>query len=335
MIDFSAIDFTVFAHAETWVQLLTLLFLELVLGVDNLVFICITTDRLPEKMRALGRRLGLLAAMFMRIILLCFASWIISLELTVFTLPFAPLGMDPQISGKDLILLLGGAYLIYKGISELREKLSLEEEMQEMDHPEAKARKGIGLAQAVATIAVMDIIFSLDSVITAVGMADVLIVMILAVMIAIIIMIIFADPIAGFINSNPEVKILALGFIVAVGVKLVIESLGFELHIEGAPLDGFDLMLYFGLALSLILTAIQINYNRKLKALKISWLEHHTDIIEKVEAAGIDPQKSDVGVLAEEILKDPSCSYADPNLRFVAPKEPEVSQDSVNSKDDE
>jgi predicted tellurium resistance membrane protein TerC len=294
LIDLAVFDFSVFAHGETWVQLLTLLFLELVLGVDNLVFICLTTDRLPAGIQALGRRLGLVAALVMRVLLLCFASWIISLNLTLFTLPFALSGMDAAISGKDLILFAGGAYLVYKGIVELREKLSLKEEKAEMAHSSTGGKKKIGLMQAVGTIALMDVIFSLDSVITAVGMADILLVMILAVMLAIVLMLIFADPIAHFIGSNPEIKILALGFIVAVGIKLVIESLGFELHIEGVAFDGLDLMLYFGLALSLVLTAIQMSYNKRLKALGEAWRQEQTAIIEpsdELEASQNEPGK--------------------------------------------
>jgi predicted tellurium resistance membrane protein TerC len=249
----------------------------MVLGVDNLVFIAITTDRLPDSKKMLGRRFGLVAALVMRVILLCFASWIISLHLTLFTLPFAITGMDPEISGKDLILLVGGGYLIIKGIQELLEKLSLKEEQEELLLSDGQKRR-IGMLQAVGTIAVMDVIFSLDSVITAVGMVDVLIIMILAVMIAVFVMIIFANVISEFINANPEVKILALVFIVAVGVKLVLESLGAELHIEGVDFDGLDLMLYFGLGLSLILTIIQMDYNKRLARLKAKHIDDNEDI---------------------------------------------------------
>jgi predicted tellurium resistance membrane protein TerC len=261
------LDIAAFAEPQTWVQLLTLIFLELVLGIDNLVFIAITTDRLPDNRKVLGRRFGLAAALVMRVILLCFASWIISLQLTLFSLPFTIPGGDANISGKDLILLLGGAYLIYKGIVELVEKVSAKEVEFEQAHV-GKAPKRIGLAQAIGTIALMDMIFSLDSVITAVGMADVLLVMILAVMIAVFVMIIFANPISEFINANHEVKILALGFIVAVGIKLVVESLGVELLIEHTDIDVFDAALYFAMFFSLVLTALQMLYNRRANKLR-------------------------------------------------------------------
>jgi predicted tellurium resistance membrane protein TerC len=265
-------DIGVFASPETWVQLITLVFLELVLGVDNLVFIAITTDRLPDDKKVIGRRFGLMAAMLMRIALLCAAAWVISLNLTLFTLPFELPGMDAQISGKDLILLVGGGYLVFKGIQELIEKLSLKEEQRELLLTEDQ-RKHIGLPQAIATIAAMDVIFSLDSVITAIGMVDVVLIMIIAVMLAVIVMILFANPISEFINANPEVKILALVFIVAVGLKLVIEALGFELHIPGVSLDGLDLMLYFAMLFSLILAVLQMSYNSRLAKLKARHLE--------------------------------------------------------------
>jgi predicted tellurium resistance membrane protein TerC len=241
----------------------------------------------------------------MRSLLLCFAWWITRLQDTLFSLPFAPLGLDPDISGKDLVLLLGGAYLIIKGIQEIREKLSLQEEMEEMDHPAATKKRMIGLPQAVGTIALMDIIFSLDSVITAVALADNLVVMIFAVMFAITLMIIFADPIAKFINSNVEVKILALLFIVAVGLKLVVESLGLELPIEGSAFDGLDLMLYFGLALALILTAIQMSYSKRLAALKASKAEHEAATIGH-ESGSVEAAEPSSVPTGEEAGGDPT-----------------------------
>ena len=261
-----SLSVSIFGLPETWVQLLVLLFLELVLGIDNLVFIAITTDRLPDGKKVVGFRFGLLAALGTRICLLCFATWIISLRLTLFTLPFGAPVIDPEISGKDIILLVGGAYLVYKGIQELKEKLSMKEEAEGMGT--AAARPRIGLAQAIFTIAVMDIVFSLDSVITAVGLADELLVMVLAVMVAVILMIVFATPIAGFINKNHEIKLLALAFIVLVGVKLVIKSLGLVLPIEGIVFDGFDLMLYAALVFSLVITVLQMAYSRRLARMR-------------------------------------------------------------------
>ena len=260
-----ALNVSIFSMPGAWVQLLVLIFLEIALGIDNLVFIAITTDRLPDEKKVIGRRVGLLAALGMRIVLLSFASWIISLKLTIFTLPFSGSVIDPEFSGKDIILLVGGAYLIYKGIEELSLMLSMREESANI-YPE-RARPKIGLAQAIATIAVMDIVFSLDSVITAVGLVDELLIMIIAVMIAVLLMIIFANFISEFINNNPEIKLLALAFIVAVGVKLVIGSLGIKLPIEGSGVDGIDIILYVALGFALILTAVQMLYNHRLARL--------------------------------------------------------------------
>ena len=237
----------------------------MVLGIDNLVFIAITTDRLPENKKKLGRRLGLLAAMLMRIIFLCFASWIVSLKSALFHLPFESGIIDTGISGRDLILLIGGLYLIYKGIIEIREKLSMREEKEIHGHPEAKSGQ-IGLMRAVGTIAVMDIVFSIDSVITAVGLAgEMLLVMIFAVMLAVFVMIIFANVISEFINSHPEMKLLALIFIMMIGVKLCIEAFGIELYIEGTDVPSLNVALYTTMLVSLVLTILQMIYSSRLK----------------------------------------------------------------------
>ncbi|MDR2587493.1 MAG: TerC family protein [Coriobacteriales bacterium] len=262
--------FAPFFTAEGWLSLLTLIFLEMVLGIDNLVFIAITTDRLPEEKKPLGRRFGLIAALIMRIMLLSLGFLVIHLTATLFTLPFTIPGTDPAINAKDLILLLGGLYLVYKGIVEIKEKVSREAIAEEHAHPDEKKAGKISLAQAIGTIAVMDMIFSLDSVITALGMSGEILIMIIAVMLAVFVMIIFADPISEFINNNPEMKILALVFIVAIGVKLVAESLGVEILIEGTEIEAMDIILYFAMGFSLVITVIQMVYNNRVE-------KHHTD----------------------------------------------------------
>jgi predicted tellurium resistance membrane protein TerC len=256
--------FAPFFTAEGWLSLLTLIFLELVLGIDNLVFIAITTDRLPESKKRLGRRFGLIAALIMRIMLLSLGFLVIHLTATLFTLPFNLPGIDSAINAKDLILLLGGAYLIYKGIAEIIEKVSVKEIEQKHGVAGGPA-KLITLPQAIGTIALMDMIFSLDSVITALGMSGEILIMIIAVMLAVFAMIIFADPISEFINKNPEMKILALAFIIAVGAKLVMESLGIELLIEGTEIEALDLILYFAMFFSLAITCVQMLYASRVK----------------------------------------------------------------------
>jgi predicted tellurium resistance membrane protein TerC len=257
--------FAPLATTEGWITFATLLFLEMVLGIDNLVFISITTNRLPEEKQHLGRRIGLLAALIMRVILLCFAAWIVHMTQILFTLPFDIPLVDPDVNARDLVLFLGGAYLIYKGIIEIKEKVSWDEVRAHNVPAEKHNIKRISMPRAVGTIMIMDIVFSLDSVITAVGLSGELIIMILAVMIAVFIMIIFADVIANFINRNPEMKILALIFIVAVGVKLVVEAMGIHIAVEGSGADVLDLMLYFAMLFSLIITCIQMFYNHRVK----------------------------------------------------------------------
>ena len=209
-------DLSIFATPEAWISLGTLLFLEIVLGVDNLVFISITTDRLPAEKQHIGRRLGLLGALGMRILFLSFASFLVHMTDPLFTIPGVYIGeRELGFSVRDLVLLFGGAYLIYKGIVEVRDVLGLAEEKEDQGDT-SQSRRSLTLPAAVATIMVMDLVFSIDSVITAVGLAEHLIIMIIAVMVAIIIMMIFIDSISDFINAHTEMKILALVFIVTI-----------------------------------------------------------------------------------------------------------------------
>jgi predicted tellurium resistance membrane protein TerC len=286
--------FAPLATTAGWVTLLTLIFLELVLGIDNLVFIAITTDRLPPEKQHIGRRIGLVAALVMRVILLCFAAWLTHLTNTLFTLPFDLPGIDPAINTRDLILLVGGVYLVYKGIAELIEKIShraIAEKHGVDEQGKPVSARRITLVQAIGTIMVMDMIFSLDSVITAVGLSGEIIIMIIAVMLAVGIMIVFADPIANFINANPEMKILALTFIVAVGVKLVVESFDIHLAIEGtgtagvhgSEVNAIDLMLYFAMLFSLIITVLQMVYNNRVEK-RLALNDDAAEAVEAVEA---------------------------------------------------
>ena len=226
-------DLSVFATPEAWISLVTLMFLEIVLGVDNLVFIVLTTDRLPPEKQHIGRRLGLLGALVSRCIFLCFASFLVHMTDKLFTIPGLYLnGAEFGLSVRDLVLLLGGLYLIYKGIAELRDVLNLTEEKEGQGDAE-KPRKTIGLVGAVATTMVMDVVFSIDSVITAVGLANHLIVMIIAVMLAVILMMVFIDTISDFINAHTEMKILALVFITVIGVLLASRRPGHQLGHRG------------------------------------------------------------------------------------------------------
>lgn len=264
-------DLSIFTTPEAWISLVTLIFLEIVLGVDNLVFISITTNRLPKEKQHIGRKLGLAGALVMRILFLCFASYLVHMTTPLFTLDLG--AWSHGFSVRDLVLLAGGIYLVYKGISELVEMLRLTE-LKAAHSEEHKKLHMISLPQAVGTIMVMDLVFSIDSVITAVGMADHLIIMIIAVMLAVFLMMAFIDPISNFINGHPEMKILALTFIVTIGVLLVIDSAGVHTGIELLHMPLEKLMVYFAMVFSVILELIQMRYNKNvLRWRKDRWRE--------------------------------------------------------------
>jgi predicted tellurium resistance membrane protein TerC len=224
------------------VALVTLSALEIVLGIDNIVFISILTGKLPTERRASARRLGLLFALGTRILLLLSLTWVMSLTQPLFAL------VGHQVSGRDLILLVGGLFLVGKATLEIHDKLEGAEEH------ERKGRGSAKFGSIIAQIAVIDIVFSLDSVITAVGMAQALWVMITAVVVAIIVMMLFAGVISGFIERHPTLKILALSFMILIGVMLVIE--GWGKHIE----RGY---LYFAMAFALGVEMLNMRIRRK------------------------------------------------------------------------
>lgn len=243
------------ATVDGWIEVAILMFLELALGIDNLVFIAITSDRLPENQKHIGRRLGLAAAMIMRCILLCCVVWIMSINVVLVSLPFGIDGTPTDLNVRDVIFLLGGAYLIYKGVTELREVFAAAKEAPAKQGVAPEPRKTIHLGQAIFTIMVMDIVFSLDSVITAAGLSGQILVMIIAVIGAVAIMIIFADPISEFINRNFEIKIVALAFITLVGAELVLEAFHIE-SIAGAPMSTLlYAMMLFGFIIALLIMA--------------------------------------------------------------------------------
>lgn len=290
-------DLSIFATPEAWISLGTLLFLEIVLGVDNLVFISITTDRLPAEKQHIGRRLGLLGALGMRILFLSFASFLVHMTDPLFTIPGVYIGeRELGFSVRDLVLLFGGAYLIYKGIVEVRDVLGLAEEKEDQGDT-SQSRRSLTLPAAVATIMVMDLVFSIDSVITAVGLAEHLIIMIIAVMVAIIIMMIFIDSISDFINAHTEMKILALVFIITIGVLLVLDSLHINSGIEVLGMHGEKLMIYFAMVFAIVLELIQMRYTKNYR----EWTAKKN--LEMMRAKGFDPQRTDTLELAQAIYE--------------------------------
>jgi predicted tellurium resistance membrane protein TerC len=240
------LDFTWFSDPNAWVALATLTLLEIVLGIDNIVFLSILVDRLPGHQRKAGRRLGLGLAMLTRLLLLSIITWIVGLKSTIFAIPIAPAlwkmmpdvpGHDGMLdmSGRGLILLCGGIFLIWKATQEIHHKLEASADSQ----VPSKAANFIGV---LIQIALIDIIFSLDSVITAVGMADHLSVMALAVIISVGIMMLAAGPISDFVSRHPSIKMLALAFLILIGTALIAEGLHFKIP------KGY---IYFAMAFSL------------------------------------------------------------------------------------
>ena len=232
---------------NAWAALVTLTVLEIVLGVDNIIFISILADRLPHAQQRKARLFGLGIAMVSRILLLFSITWVMRLTEPWFTL------MGQEISGRDLILLLGGLFLLGKSTHEIHANL-------EGEGPHGSAGGRASLASVLGQIFLLDIVFSLDSVITAVGMSDHLIIMVIAVMTAVGVMMVLAGSIARFVNEHPTVKILALSFLLLIGVTLIAE--GLDQHIP----KGY---IYFAMAFSVFVEMINIRVRAKTKPVKL------------------------------------------------------------------
>ena len=235
-----------FSSPEAWISLLTLTGLEIVLGIDNIIFIAILVGKLPQEQRGSGRIVGLGLAMVTRILLLLSLFWIMKLTKPLFTIA------EFSISGRDLVLILGGLFLLVKSTLEIHSSVSGESE----EHKNSK-KSHANFLVVVSEIAVLDIVFSLDSVITAVGMAEHIEIMIIAVILAVGVMMIASKGISNFVDNNPTIKILALAFLVLVGMTLVAEGLGF--HIP----KGY---IYFAMAFSLAVESINIYAKKKMLA---------------------------------------------------------------------
>lgn len=237
---------------EALIALVTLLALEIVLGIDNIIFISILSDKLPEGQKAQARQLGIGLAVVTRVLLLLSISWVKSLEGTALIF---------GLSGKDLILVLGGTFLIGKSTYEIHEKLEAHEKVEER-----KASAGTTLTAVVSQIVLVDIVFSLDSVITAVGITDVLIVMIVAILVAAAVMLFAAGAVSEFVKEHPTVKILALAFLILIGTLLVFEGLNadlaHELHIKNYA--------YFAMAFSLLVEFLNMQLRRRQEPVKLN-----------------------------------------------------------------
>jgi len=257
---------------ELLVAFLTLLVLEIVLGIDNVVFISILANKLPPEQQNRARITGLSLAMFLRIGLLFAASWIISLTADLFSL----FGMG--FSGRDLILILGGLFLVYKAVTEIHEKLEGEEA-----HEQGATKKVATFGGVIVQILLIDIVFSLDSVITAVGMVDELWIMIAAVMIAITLMLFTAKAISDFVNKHPTVKMLALAFLVLIGASLIAE--GFDVHIDKALIYG---PIAFAIGVE-VLNLLYRNRQAKKKGAAPAPVELRPTLVKEISSEHITP----------------------------------------------
>jgi predicted tellurium resistance membrane protein TerC len=228
------------ADPQIWIALATLTFLEIVLGVDNIIFISILSGKLPPAQQPRARRLGLLGAMVTRVLLLFSLAWIIRLTEPWFNI------MGHDISGRDLILILGGLFLLAKSTHEIHDKL-------EGEDGHASRPIHASFTTVIVQIMLLDIVFSLDSVITAVGMVDELWVMVTAVIIAVAIMMLSAEPISAFVHRHPTVKMLALSFLLLIGLSLIAE--GFDHHIP----KGY---IYFAMGFSVFVEAINLRLRK-------------------------------------------------------------------------
>lgn len=257
----------VFASPDAWIALLTLTFLEIVLGIDNIVFISIVANKLPQNQQRKATNIGLLLAMVQRIILLFAVSFLVGLKNPFHYINTSWLSVG--VSGQALILFFGGLFLLYKSTSEIHEKVDLP------DHDESalKDKKITTFSKAIVQIVLIDFIFSIDSILTAVGMTngigrnptDALILMIIAVVISIIIMMVFANPIREFINKHPSMQLLALSFLILIGFMLIAEAAHlshakiFDQEIGAIP-KGY---LYFAIAFSLLVEFLNIKLRQK------------------------------------------------------------------------
>jgi predicted tellurium resistance membrane protein TerC len=230
------------ADPQAWIALATLIGLELVLGIDNIVFISILVDKLPKAEQSRARRIGLFMAMFMRIALLLALSWLVGLTAPLFTV-FAQ-----ELSGRDLILIGGGLFLLWTATVEIHQSITGELGSH------AREAAALSFTAAIGQIMVIDIVFSLDSIITAIGMVDRIEIMIAAVVASVGLMMLFAAPIGRFVSEHPTIKMLALAFLVVVGVVLIAE--GFDQHVP----KGY---IYFAMAFSVAVEMLNIRMRRR------------------------------------------------------------------------
>ncbi|MFZ1748537.1 MAG: TerC family protein, partial [Saprospiraceae bacterium] len=259
---FTLLTFPDFGSSSVWLSLLTLTFLEIVLGVDNIIFISITSSKLPRELQSKATNIGLILAMVMRIVLLLGISILISMKAPWLEIDTS--FVTAGFSGQSIILILGGIFLLYKSVTEIHHKL----EGEEADLKNGNGKK-MSLSNAIIQITVINIVFSFDSILTAVGMTNglegALIIMIIAVMVSVLIMMAFAVPVGRFVNEHPTIQMLGLAFLILIGFMLIIEG-GHLAHLSimgseiGAVPKGY---LYFAIAFSLLVEFLNMKLRKK------------------------------------------------------------------------
>ncbi len=271
-------------NPNAWIALLTLTFLEIILGIDNIVFLSIVSGKLPTKEQPKARRIGLTLAMAFRIVLLFGITWVLSLQKTILHIDWG--FFEAHITGQSLIIFGGGLFLLYKSVSEIHHKMEGEEEA-------TKGKSASGLSSAIIQIALLNIVFSFDSILTAIGMISMkspaeggfgpdgaIAIMILSIVISIGIMMIFAGPVSKFVNEHPTIQILGLSFLILIGVMLIAEGshlahfrFGNDVEVSSIP-KGY---LYFSIFFSLFVEFLNIKMRKNSKAVKL----HNSKIVDE------------------------------------------------------
>jgi len=249
-----------FASGEVWISLLTLTFLEIVLGVDNIIFLSIVSAKLPAHEQPKARNIGLMLAMGLRIILLFGLTWIMSMDAPLFHVDF--LGLKGGLTGQGLILLLGGIFLLYKATNEIHHKL---ESPEEADDPKIKKGKA-ALNAVILQITLINVVFSFDSILTAVGLSNDLIVMIIAIVTSVVVMMVFSGPVSKFVNEHPTVQMLGLSFLILIGFSLIAEAAHLGHFTVGSVPKGY---LYFAIFFSLFVEFLNIRMRKVQKPIQL------------------------------------------------------------------
>ena len=270
-----------FTSPEVWIGLLTLTFLEIVLGVDNIIFITIASNRLHDDQKPKARNIGLLLAMVFRILLLFGISYLIAMSKPIIFMA-GPI-MSFALSGQSLILIGGGIFLLYKSVTEIHHKL----EGNRPEHGQIKKTSKNSLVQAIIQISVINIIFSFDSILTAVGLSNNLIIMIIAVIISVLIMMLFAGQVGRFVNDHPTIQMLGLSFLLLIGFMLIAEGA----HLGNVIIAGTEIgsvpkgYLYFAITFSLLVEMLNLRLRKKQVPIQLH------GIVEEAEAAGMFHKK--------------------------------------------